>query len=735
MTQITRRNFIKLGAAGTATAVLAGCAQEGEEWVTLEPYVRAPEEQLPGLSSLYATTCRMCPAGCGILAEVTNGRAVKLEGNPEHPVSRGKTCARGQAGLQLLYNPDRVTGAVRQSERGSRKFEAIPWSEAINELKAALSGIGAGLAVWTGSTTSAHLADLFARLTEALGAPAPLRYDLYSGLNGYDVLAAANAAFFDRAGLPVYHVGRADVVFSFGADFLGTWLNATAYNVEYGEFRSQPFGERGYLVQFEPKMTSTGAKADRWIPARPGSEALIAQALIRLIADEDGLAPADRAERARALAGEVDLEQAAAAAGLPVEGLAELARLFAQGERPLALPGPVLTGRSDALAATMAVQALNVIAGTFGQPGGMDVISEAPVSALVAPRSSTYADARALIERMKAGEVKVLLVHNANPAYELPREAGFVDALENVELIVSFNPLVDETSVHADYILPDRVYLEGWGYDVPTPTSTGSPVISSQQPVVPPLYDIRATADVLLAVAQGISRAGQAMPWQNEVEYLREVITQLPTGATGSGDEATRWARFQQAGGWWPAVPVANAAPEPNQSQGIDVPAMTYQGSEEEYPYHLHLYFSVLLNDGSGAAMPWLQGSPDPMTTVSWQTWVEINPQTADELDVNFNDIVKIESPFGEIEALVYVFPAIRPDTVAVPLGQGHSDYGRYARQRGANALRLLGPEADQGGSLIWSNVRVKIRKTGEKKDMARLESTIAVSEDDHLPF
>ncbi len=118
MTTFTRRDFLKIGAAGTATAILAGCAQENERWVKLEPYVRAPEEQLAGIPNWYATTCRMCPAGCGIIVRIMNGRAVKIEGNPEHPVNRGKVCARGQAGLQLLYNPDRVTGAVQQEERG-----------------------------------------------------------------------------------------------------------------------------------------------------------------------------------------------------------------------------------------------------------------------------------------------------------------------------------------------------------------------------------------------------------------------------------------------------------------------------------------------------------------------------------------------------------------------------------------------------------------------------------------
>jgi anaerobic selenocysteine-containing dehydrogenase len=736
MTNFTRRDFLKIGAAGTATAVLAGCSQKAEHWVTLEPYVETPPEgQRAGIPTFYATTCRQCPAGCGIVVKILNGRAVKIEGNSEHPVSRGKVCARGQAGLQLLYNPDRVTGAVSQANRGERRFKPMAWNEAFNTLFEKLQAAGSAVGVWVGSTTSGHLVDLFVRFTEAIGAPAPVRYDLYSGLNGYDVLAAASGNLFGHAGLPTYDVSHADAVFSFGADFLGTWFSAVGYGVEFGQFRSQLYGRRGYLVQFEPKMSITGAKADRWVPVRPGAEALVAQALVRIIADQ-GFGPADRVDRAKALAGEINLDEAAAACDLPVEDLTKLARIFAEADHPLAIPGSTLSGQNDAIAATMAVQALNVVAGTIGQPGGISITPDLPVTNLVAPPASTFADVQKLIESMSAGEIKVLLVHGANPAYDLPQSAGFMDALKNVETVVSFNPLVDETSAFADFILPDRVYLEGWGYDVVRPGFQGLPVVDSQQPVVPPLYDIYSTGDVLLTVTKGIPKAAAALPWQDEVAFLKEMVSGLPKGAAGGDDAEVRWARFQQHGGWWPESAPSESLPQPTATGPIAVEAAAYQGDEKEYPYYLHLYLSVLLSDGTGANSPWLQGSPDPMTTISWQTWVEVSPTMAQDLGLEDGDVVRITSPSGEIEAPVYVFPAIRPDTVAIPLGQGHSDYGRYARERGSNPLALVG--AQTGGTdnnLLWSNVRINIEKTGAKKALARLESTITTDQDMLIPF
>ncbi|MGD8736232.1 MAG: molybdopterin dinucleotide binding domain-containing protein, partial [Anaerolineae bacterium] len=154
------------------------------------------------------------------------------------------------------------------------------------------------------------------------------------------------------------------------------------------------------------------------------------------------------------------------------------------------------------------------------------------------------------------------------------------------------------------------------------------------------------------------------------------------------------------------------------------------RGREEEYPYHLYLYPSGLLSDGRGASQPWLQGSPDPMTTVSWQTWVELNTELAEELDLHDGDIVRVTSPEGEVEVPVCIYPAIRPDTVAIPLGQGHTDYGRYARDRGQNPLQLIGTQADATGSnLAWSTLRVKIEPTGEKVALALFENKVGVTE------
>ncbi len=713
MPKLNRRDFLKVSAAGTATVILAGC-QSAERWEVLEPYVNSPEQQLAGVPSFYATTCRQCPAGCGVVARIMNGRAIKLEGNPDHPVNRGKLCARGQAGLQLLYNPDRLPTPVQQAERGSRDFEPLATNEALNLLLEKVQAADGQIAVWLGSSTSSHLHDLFRRFTRALGAPEPVRFDLYGSFNGYDVLADASAQVFDRAALPTYDLGHADVIFSFGADMLGTWLSATGYGVEYGHFRSQDFGKRGYMVQFEPRLSATGTAADRWVPITPGTEAVLAQAFARIIAADESFGPDERA-------------QVADTCGVKLEEMEKLAALFAEAETPLAIPGSTVTGRDNAVDATAAVQALNLIAGTVGQPGGMSLTPALADTNLVRPAASSLADATALIEQMNAGEVKLLLVHGANPAYDLPPDSGFAEALENVDTVVSFNSLVDETGALADLIMPDRTYLESWGYEVVTPGFGGVPVVSSQQPVVPQFYELPSTGDVLLTLAKGLPETSGELAWETEVDFIREMVV-----GTGSGTEKeAQWKGFLQRGGWWPETPPADAAPEAPEPQPVEIAAATFQGNADEYPYHLHLYLSTLLGDGSGASQPWLQGTPDPMTTVSWQSWVELNPTVADELGVKSGDILRVTSVHGAIEAPAYVYPGIRPDTVAIPLGQGHTDLGRYARERGSNPVRLAGTQGDR---MAWANLRVKIERTGEHQPSAVFESTIEPEEFVHAP-
>jgi anaerobic selenocysteine-containing dehydrogenase len=659
-----------------------------------------------------------------------NGRAVKLEGNPEHPLNLGKLCARGQAGLQVLYNPDRLQGPVQQNSRGSGQFQSLQWDPAVQTLTSKIQAAGKNVAIWLGSTTSGHLVDLFQRFTNAIGAPQPLVFDLYTALLGFPALQATSMNLLGQNQIPAYELGQADVILSFGADFLGTWTSSTRYGIEFGRLRGQDLGKRGYLVQLEPHMSITGAKADRWLPVRPGSEALVAQAIARLIADH-GYGSPDMVSRARNLAPDIDPQSVAQASDLTVDVLDSLARTFANSGRPVAIPPAPLAGETQSEAVITAVQQLNLIAGVVGQPGGMQLAADISSTNLnlVQPEISSFTDVMNLIQQMEAGQIQTLLVYGANPVYDLPTSTGFQKALAKVPFVVSFAPVMDETANQADLVLPDRTYLESWGYAVTNP-NFGVPVISSQQPVVTPIYDNRATADVLLAVAQAIPAAASALNWQDEVSFLKDTFGQLPAGAPGGSTPDERWIRYQQHGGWWPANPQTAAPSQPSQPAPQKIAALSpvpYQGNEADYPFYLHLFMNSLLSDGRGANQPWLQGSPDTNSSIMWQTWVALNPATAQKLNLKQGDVVKVTSPNGSLEAPIYLYPGVRPDTVAIPVGQGHSDYGRYASNRGANVIQLLGVQS--GNESGWSAVRVKVESTGQRKSVATFEYSLGVQE------
>ncbi len=721
--ELTRRDFLKAGTAGAIAAALTGC-QRAKRWVALEPYVRPPEEQLTGVATWYASTCGQCPAGCGIVVRVMNGRARKIEGNPEHPLNRGKLCARGQAGLQLLYNPDRLRGPVRQAVRGLPQFTPIDWNEGLNTLYEKLNAARGQIAIWVDSSTSGHLVDLFTLYADAVGAPPPIVFDLYSSLNGMDTLSTASDTLFGQAALPGYDYGSADVILSFGANFLGSWLSPVRYGLNFGEFRDQGLGKRGYLVQLEPRMTITGAKADRWLPLRPGAEAQVAQAIAYLIGQQPA-ALGDRAERARVIAGEVDPAHAAEESDLPLRDLKALAELFATTDRPVAIPG---SGPGWTVEATNSVQMLNTIAGLPVEGSGLSLSADVPGSAFSPVRSSSLADVQEALGRMRSGEVQVLLTHGADPLYELPDSFNVGDALASVPFIVSFSPMIDDTSLQADLFLPDHTYLEGWGYTVVSP-NFGLPMVSSRQPVVTPVFDTQATADILLTAASGIPGAKDSLPWADEAAFVKERITSLGPGAPGGTGDEVLWARFRQHGGWWPAGRPTVPTLQPAATQLPAASSVPAEGSESDYPLTLHVYLSNLLGGGSGANLPWLQGSPDTMTTIAWQSWVEINPDAAAQIGVTDGDIVQIESPHGTVEAPVYVSPAVRPDVAAMPSGQGHQAYGRYAQKRGVNPVRLLGVRQAGEGETEWTLVRVKITPTGGRMRLAVLESTVGVRE------
>ncbi|HSB02789.1 MAG TPA: molybdopterin-dependent oxidoreductase, partial [Anaerolineales bacterium] len=558
--KISRRDFLKLASVGAATtAVLTGCGP-ASRYVKREPYSKMPEYTYNGLSTYYATTCRECAAGCGIIVRTMQGRALKVEGNPSHPVNLGKTCPRGQVTLQGLYNPNRVQGPIKHT-RGEGLYDAkfedvqsnMSWEDAIQVVAEALKD-AAGVAFLMG-TTSDHLFDLVSDLANAIGAPAPIRFGAGSLFDARATLSRAAEELVGQAALPFFDIGNSDLVLSFGANFLETWLSPVAYTREYAKLRGGDPHRRGYFIQFESRMSATAAKADEWIPLRPGTEGLVALALGRLVAEARGGA-------VPAVFANVDLKKAASDADVPLERLQYVAELVGKVASPIAIPGGSALGLNNGLQTAKAVLAFNALTDNYGKPGGIFFSPLSPNEDAY-HRPASAQEMADLMDQMKSGGIKTLFIHGVNPVFELPRALGFSEALAKVGTVISFATFPTETAVASDYVFPDRHGLEAWGYQR-VATGTTQSVLSGLQPVVSGvyksdsselLYDARSTADVLIAAAKSAGgKPAAALPFNDEVEFIQSKLGSLvgqTDGSFAAPDINSFSASFQQHGGWW----------------------------------------------------------------------------------------------------------------------------------------------------------------------------------------
>ena len=727
MPNIDRRDFLKLVGAGSVGIGAGFMLRESikHPMEHLIPHVIAPEDFSTGIATWYNTVCSMCPAGCGISVRTREGRAKKIEGNPSHPVSQGRLCALGQAGLQVLYNPDRLTGPLVQTgRRGSMSFAPITWEEGLGKvadrlqlLKAARRGNRVCL---LSQGVRGHLAQLFELFMDQLGSERLLHYDF----DHPHTLYAANKRFFGEERLPYYDLKNTRYLLSFGADFLGNWISPVHHSLGFGHSRQGRSDARGRFVQIEPRMSLSGAAADEWIAANPGTEGILALGLAHHIVSQGHYGGADRDDWANALSG-YTINQVAEQTGIPTDTITRLADTFVHTEPSLAIGGGSAGNHSNGVDALVAVNALNYLVGNLGKSGGL-VFNPEPAGPVSRARQATYRTMLELAEDARQGHIEVLILNGANPVFTLPSD-GFREALAEIPLIVSLSSFMDETTALADIILPSHTYLESWGDDFPEP-GVGFSIGTVAQPVVSPLYNTRATGDILLQLAQQLGLS-DTMPWSSMKDYLKDGWRKIyDRGGADTQAESFEsfWTAILKAGVWGEKTHRDSAFTlDSGVIDSIGVQAPEFSGSSDVYPFILHPYLSTTLQDGRAANLPWMQELPDPMTSVVYGSWVEINPATAKRLGLTEGDLVDIESPQGKVRAPVYIYPAIMPDVIAMPIGQGHLEYGRYAKNRGVNPIEILSPQMEPlTGALASSATRVKITATGRRVKLVKTGGT-----------
>ncbi|MBI4950059.1 MAG: molybdopterin-dependent oxidoreductase [Deltaproteobacteria bacterium] len=720
-----RRDFLKfigIGGVGAGAGFVLGKVSK-PPGAKLIPYLIPPEDIVPGVATWYASVCTLCGAGCGTLVRVMEGRAKKVEGNPGHPVNRGGLCALGQSSVQALYNPDRITKPLkRKGPRGSGEYAEITWDEALKTLAGNLTELKSKneseklhlLASPLGGTID-RLAGEF---VSAFGSSNYSHYGLFQRKN----LAFANLSAMGTASVPHYDIENTKYLLSFGADFASTWVSPVNYSNGYGKMR-QGAGERGKLVQVEPRLSLTGASADEWVPAKPGTEALLALAIANTIV-EKGLAR--DASAWRGVLSRYKAKDAASVCDVSVERIEAMAVEFARTRPSLAIAGDSVSSYENGVSGAIAVNILNQVAGNIGiiggvMPNGDDLGNGKKID--FGRKIST------LISAANAGKIKTLIVYGANPVFTTPKAARLEEALSKVPFIASFSSFMDETTAHADIILPAHTSLEDWGDDFPDP-GVAAPVASLIQPVVGPVFDTKSLGDIFIELAKAVGgNVAGKINAPNFAEYLKAswkgLYSRNREMAAGTLGFEDFWNKALQRGGWWGPSRKRTATVSARAGEHLAGTPARFEGEEAQYPFYLIPYAQTAYMDGRGANLPWLQELPDPMTSVVWGTWVEINPKTAASLGLKEGDMVNIESPFGKISAPVYLYPGIRPDTVAVPIGQGHSHYGRYAKGRGANPIEILPFKEDPlSGEAALNSTRVRITRGATGERMVKMEGS-----------
>jgi len=667
--ETTRRGFLKAAGFSLAAATVAGCSRAPVEQAI--PYLVPPEEVTPGRAYVYASTCGGCAAGCGVLVRNRDGRPVKLEGNPDHPVSRGGLCAVGQASLLGLYDSRRLTAPRRRGQ-------PMAWAEidaAITAKLAELRAAQGAVCLLTGtvaSPTARRVVDAF------LHAVPRGRHVAYDALSASALLDAHERTHGVRR-LPRFRFDRADVIVSIDADFLGTWISPVEFTAGYAAGRSlQGAPPRlSYHVQFESRMSLTGARADRRVVVAPEEMAAVVLHL------------ADRVARRVGQAGPPGpLPETPVDAGVLDDIADRLAR--ARGR------GLVVCAVQDT-GVQAACNAINHAVGAYGATIDLDRPSH--------QRLGSDQEIGRLAGDLSAGAVSALFIVGVNPVYDLPDGEVFGKAMGQVPLVVSLASHLDETSLLAEFICPDSHALESWG-----DSESVAGVIGVSQPAIRPIAGTRQWIESLAAWAGGPQTAYDLVRacWVQDV-YPRRLSAAVPFQAF--------WERAVHDG----VVEVAAGTPPAGAFTAVAPPAPT-GAAPDGATFTLVLHPTIAQLDGRHAHNAWLHELPDPITKLTWENCASLSPAAARALGVEDGDLLRLEAvaPAGgppALEVAAHVQPGQHDRTVVLPLGYGRAGTDRFA---------AVGPKWLEGRSGVGPSGLVGVRASGWRRfDAGTLQDAV----------
>jgi anaerobic selenocysteine-containing dehydrogenase/Fe-S-cluster-containing dehydrogenase component len=672
--KITRRDFLRVAAGGSGAFMVAGLGIKSTD--NLVPYVVPPENIRPSVITYFTTTCRECPAGCGVIAWNRDGRVTKVEGNPDHPINRGGLCARGQSAVQGLYDPDRLRKPMRRAGRDA-KAETSDWKSALAEISKRLSAADAKVTVISDLQAGATV-EVIEAFAAAFGSGEAVCFEPLD----YGALRQAHDNAF-KGGIPDYRIDLADYLISFGVDFLETWISPVQFARRFTEMRAIRDGKRARFVYVGPRLSMTAANADEFIQVAPGHERLVALGMLAAIIEKnlpcsgaDLLASTSFKEE---VLGGLTVESAAKASGVPAATLSRLAREFVEAKAALPLAGPAAADGPEARATAAAAALLNYTADCNSRTVDFR-------SAHALTRAVGRQDLATRLEKLGAADV--LVIHNCNPVYTIPAAA---QAIRKAGLVVYLGTMMDETAEAAHWVLPVDSPLESWGDFEPL-----RGVRCLMQPTMGRVFEgTRPACDILLDLARAagkpLVRARSGATPADFRAWLRDRWDQFGKRLAPDTPADNFWKETVRTGGTWADYPPpAPGAPETVLAYGAaaieSIPAAPAPPADAAA---LWLWPSVFLFDGRTANRGWMQEAPDPTTHAVWGSWIDIHPAKAKALGIAAGDIIELSTTDGKIEAPARVTEDVHEGAVALAFGQGHTALGRRAKGCGANAFKI----------------------------------------------
>jgi len=678
--EISRRNLFKYAGVGGVTAVVAGCEKKPERLI---PLLVPPTdyEYTPHTAYRYMTTCRECDSGCGMMMTTREHRAQKAEGNPNHPINQGTLCARGQASLQSLYNPHRHAHPLSDGKE-------ISWDEGIRKFSSIVREASGEIA-FLGKRSIGSEGRFVDEWLKKVGGGERISFELISQNSQIE----ANKIAFETADIADYVFEKAGIVLNFGTEFLETWGSSVENSRRFSDMHVYKNGKKNQLIHISPHISLTGAKSDRWIQIKPGTEGLVAMAIAYVIRRNKG-----SHTFLEDLLESYSPEKVTELTGLSVEKINQLANDVMEQGPLLALGGGNVSATEQSVEILVAVNILNAVSGSLGET--VRFYTERT------SESSKHQEVNRLINELENGKIKLLIIDDSNPVYALPTSMKFSKAIKKA-FVVSLASHKSETTHEANLVLPTLTPYESWGDAFPR-----SGVSSIQQPVMVPVknFDARAREDILLNTARILNK--NSFPEiLNYFDYIQQIWRTIYAKKGDVRNFENFWISVLENGGVFEEPSYKSIALSENvMSLKLEPPNLAEKEGLTLLPTTSHL-----LGDGSGANKPWLQEVPNPMSQIVWDSWVEINPDTAQNLGINDRSIIEVKTPFGTVQATAYYHFGIHREAIAIPMGQGHKNSGEVADGFGINVMNLLPNNYDKAGNFALVSTQAKVKLINQK--------------------